>query len=110
MLQILSPHTFVCALFLVLLLIAAGSDLRHLRIPNWIVVAILVLYPLHAWPAGPSIAWAAAVGGAALVFVVGALLFATGAMGGGDVKLLRVGFESHAARANLRTRSMTEAA
>ena len=64
----------------------AVSDLRTYTIPNWACVAVAL-----AWVVSAAIRHEAAVGPlsiAAAVFALGALLFARGQMGGGDVKLL----------------------
>ena len=72
------------------MLIAAVEDLRRLVIPNVVVLALCVLWPLQL-AAAPTISLtgsAVAAFCAAAVFAAGALLFARGLMGGGDVKLL----------------------
>jgi prepilin peptidase CpaA len=72
------------------LLVAAITDLRTRRISNWLNGAIALGAPLFWWASGLS-PWpeiAMQVGIALAVFAVLAVLFAIGAMGGGDVKLL----------------------
>lgn len=69
---------------------AAVEDFRRLVIPNTIVAGLCVLWPLHlamspSFSLGNSLG---AVGCAAAVFLVGALLYSRGLIGGGDVKLL----------------------
>lgn len=71
-------------------LIAAFTDLRHRRIGNRLTGVIALSAPLF-WIANDLALWpgiAAQVGVAILVFIIGALLFRLGQMGGGDVKLL----------------------
>jgi prepilin peptidase CpaA len=76
------------------LLAAAFSDLRHRTIANWLNAAIALGAPLFwfaSWQSGdmslwPGIAWQVGVAIAAFALLAG--LFALGAMGGGDVKLL----------------------
>ena len=71
-------------------MIAAVEDLRRLVIPNAVVLALCVLWPLQL-AAAPNISLtgsAVAALCAASVFAAGALLFWRGLMGGGDVKLL----------------------
>lgn len=78
------------ALLGTMLLIAAVSDLRHRIIPNWLNLAIALTAPLAWWAAGLSF-WpdiALQIGAALAVFAAFAALFAFGAMGGGDVKLI----------------------
>ena len=77
-----------------LLMLAAVGDIRHLRSPKWLVVAVVALYPAHAlclhalgltaapWWEGPAL-----LAGA---FVLALLVFQTGIMGGGDLKLMMV--------------------
>ncbi len=72
----------------VLLLAAAFTDLTRYRIPNGLVVAIVIVFAVgaafnFAWPA---LAWSAAA--AVGMFLLGAGLFAFGLFGGGDVKLI----------------------
>ncbi len=72
------------------LLIAAFTDLRSRMIYNWLNIAIAVSAPLFWWASGLAL-WpdlAIQIATAAAVFAVFAGLFAVGAMGGGDVKLL----------------------
>jgi prepilin peptidase CpaA len=73
-----------------LLMWAAVSDLRSYLIPNRACVAIVTLYPIY-WLAGfmggMPVDWSSGVLGAALVFAIGFIVFSTGAIGGGDVKL-----------------------
>jgi prepilin peptidase CpaA len=76
--------------FVGIMLLAAASDLSTRRIPNALTVAGMVAAPvLWGILAGPAVALASIVGGA-LAFLVGLTLFALGAVGGGDAKLLVV--------------------
>jgi len=72
------------------LLVAAFTDLRSRQIGNWLTGAIALGAPLFWWASDlalwPDIAIQLGVALAALVVLAG--LFALGAMGGGDVKLL----------------------
>jgi len=68
---------------------AAFEDFRRLTIPNLIPAVLCILWPAHFVAAGPSLYGAlAAIGCALAVFLVGAVFFARGWLGGGDVKLL----------------------
>jgi prepilin peptidase CpaA len=72
------------------LLVAAATDLRRREIDNGLNAAIAAGAPLFWWAAGLSL-WpgvAQQVGIALAVFLLLCGLFAAGAMGGGDVKLL----------------------
>ena len=76
--------------FVVIMALAAASDLRTRRIPNWLTAAGMLAAPfLWGLFAGPAAALASFVGGL-LALVVGMTLFALGALGGGDAKLLVV--------------------
>lgn len=71
------------------LLLAAFTDLRRRQIDNWLTAAVAACAPLFWWATSLSlggIAWQFAL--AAATFLVAAVLFARGGMGGGDVKLL----------------------
>jgi prepilin peptidase CpaA len=71
----------------VVFLIASYHDIRHRSIPNWLPISVAVAAVLK-WSVFGQLApalWAA--GAAAIVFVVSAILFAQGWIGGGDVKL-----------------------
>jgi prepilin peptidase CpaA len=81
-------HYLALGGFVVLMAIAAFEDFRRFMIPNWLSLGLCALWPLSLL-AAPSAA--GAVGDLAcglIVFAIGALLFARGYIGGGDVKLL----------------------
>ena len=83
-----------CLMAFALLLLAAGwQDLRTMRIDNRLSVGVTVAFVL--WSLAGLAVGTLVVGDIALavtcaigVFFVGALAFAAGALGGGDVKLL----------------------
>jgi prepilin peptidase CpaA len=73
-----------------LMAMAAVEDFRRLVIPNAVVLGLCALWPLQL-AAAPSLTLAntlGAAGCAAVIFLVGAMLFWRGLIGGGDVKLL----------------------
>jgi prepilin peptidase CpaA len=81
--------SYICfAGFLTLLGLAAITDIRERRIPNKLTGALAALYPVYVLVSPTPVAWLAALGLAAAVFVVGLGLFARELIGGGDVKLL----------------------
>ena len=82
-------HLFVGLAFFALLGAAAVIDVKVLKIPNEICLALLLLYPVHVLTGG-SAAWLPAAGLALAVFVAGFVPFGLGWMGGGDVKLMTV--------------------
>ena len=71
------------------LIAAAISDVISLRIPNYLSVALVALFAVHAMvDAMPldAVLWHVMAG--ATVLAVGMALFAFGLFGGGDIKLL----------------------
>ena len=78
------------AVLAIALAIAATTDFLRRKIYNWLVLMIVVLAPVWWWVAGlePWPEMAIQLGMAVATFAVGAGLFALGAMGGGDVKLI----------------------
>jgi len=78
----------IAYLSIALLAVAAYTDIRTLRIPNVLVVAIAALGILRLVLLGNPITATYAVGAALLVFFVGCVLFRYRIVGGGDVKLL----------------------
>jgi prepilin peptidase CpaA len=83
------PATIAVGLFILLMLIAAVSDLRWFKLPNWLVVAVAVLFFPAALATGMSFGlslWH--VLASLLVLLGGFALFSAGFIGGGDAKLL----------------------
>lgn len=81
-------QTLALTVFTVVMAAAAFEDFRRMIIPNALPILLVVAWPLY-FAAAPSLYGAlAAIGCALAVFVVGAVLFARGFVGGGDVKLL----------------------
>jgi prepilin peptidase CpaA len=86
----LSLQVLAVTVFAAVMAIAAFEDFRRLVIPNLLPIVLCATWPLYA-AAGSSLYDAlSAIGCALAVFVVGAVLFARGWLGGGDVKLLAV--------------------
>lgn len=63
-------------------------DVTRYIIPNWLVGALLAVYPLAVMMARHPVDWKMAVAGMAVVLVVGYFIFAMKWMGGGDIKLI----------------------
>jgi prepilin peptidase CpaA len=86
-LLILSP-VWLAWLFAGLMTAAAIQDAVQLKISNFICLGVLAAALVAMWLAGPEIAlwqnFAVLVG----LLIIGTPFFATGKMGGGDVKLL----------------------
>ena len=86
--MILYAQAFALTVFAAVMAVAAFEDFRRLVIPNLLPIVLCAFWPVY-FAAAPSLYGAlAAIGCAAAVFVVGAVLFARGYLGGGDVKLL----------------------
>tara|TARA_R110002110_G_scaffold23494_13_gene89494 strand:+ start:1502 stop:2008 length:507 start_codon:yes stop_codon:yes gene_type:complete len=75
-------------IFAFLLVIAAVWDALSYRIPNFLSVSLLALFPFYAWVSPVPVYWSLLISLA--VFVLGVFCFIQGWMGGGDVKLLPV--------------------
>jgi prepilin peptidase CpaA len=83
-------HIMVLAGLAVLLIVASITDWRTRTIENWLNLSIAIGAPLWWWANGSPL-WpdvAIIVAQAAIVFAIFAGLFALGAMGGGDVKMI----------------------
>lgn len=77
------------AIFLTLCIFAGIKDMRSLIIPNWLNLAIVILFLPAAFLAGLSLeafGWHIAI--AAIALVIGFTLFAFGVFGGGDAKMI----------------------
>ena len=72
------------------LLLAAFTDIKSRIVENWLNAGIALAAPLYWWASGyqPWPDMAIQIGIAAIVFAIFAGVFAIGAMGGGDVKLI----------------------
>jgi len=79
---------FVIVMTLVLVLTAAAYDLKSREIPDWISLVLLGAAALAAGLSVDAMPWSWRVIGLLVGFGLGALLFALGAMGGGDAKLM----------------------
>lgn len=69
---------------------SAVTDILHLRIPNWIVAALLAVFVVACVVAPPKSLLLGHIAPATVVFALTAVLFALNKLGGGDVKLLTV--------------------
>jgi prepilin peptidase CpaA len=67
---------------------AAFEDLRRLVIPNLVPLGLCLLWPIYMLSTPSLLGALGAIGCALLIFIAGALCFARGFLGGGDVKLL----------------------
>lgn len=76
------------ACFVSLVLVAAVSDVVSYRIPNVVVVMLLVLYPIFVIVSPAEVQWLYSTGIFAAVIAVGMGLYAFRMIGAGDIKLL----------------------
>lgn len=76
------------ACFLSLVLVAAASDIVMYRIPNVVVLMIIVLYPIYVIVAPGEQEWLWSLGIFALTIAIGIPLAHFRIFGGGDMKLL----------------------
>ena len=67
---------------------AAIRDLRTFTIPNWLCIAVAVLFVAHAMSAPQSVSWINSLIAGFVMFLGGLALFGANLMGGGDVKLM----------------------
>jgi len=86
--MIVQLHAITLTVFAVVMAAAAFEDFRRLIIPNLLPITLCVMWPLYFATAPSLVGGLAALGCAVAVFLVGAVLFARGYLGGGDVKLL----------------------
>lgn len=85
--QTLAASEPLTAILTVVLVLAVWFDVDRRRIPNWLTVGgALAALVVRGFMGGQAV-WAGLLGGA-LGFFLGILLFAVGAMGAGDGKLL----------------------
>jgi prepilin peptidase CpaA len=81
-------HDMALGGFALLMAAAAFEDFRRFIIPNALPLGLCLLWPLNLFAAPNLILALGSLGCASVVFIIGALLFARGYIGGGDVKLL----------------------
>jgi Flp pilus assembly protein protease CpaA len=83
---------FILVITSAVLFYAALTDLRTFTIRNELILTLLALFLLHAWVSGRwmHLHWNALMALAVFVFLLFA--YTRNALGGGDVKLLTVGF------------------
>jgi prepilin peptidase CpaA len=81
-------HWAVVALFVLLMVVAAGVDVVRRKIPNW-AVAGLIMTCAAAWISGvAAVPWSSGLAAGLLALVLAYGLYHFGMVGAGDVKLL----------------------
>ena len=83
MLQIIIAGTGI-----LLFIVAAYGDIKSLRIPNKLAIAVAILGVFRLLVIGDLNTAIYTIGASAMVFIVTFLIFWRGILGGGDVKLL----------------------
>ena len=78
----------LAAMALGCVVVGALWDIARFEIPDSLSIAIIALFVPYALLSAGPIGWLDHLGGVALIFAIGLLLFWRGWMGGGDVKLL----------------------
>ena len=87
--HIMTLQALSLTVFTAVMAAAAFEDFRRLIIPNVLPILLCIGWPVYYLAGTPSLYGAvAAIGCALAVLLVGAVLFARGWLGGGDVKLL----------------------
>ncbi len=76
------------ALYVLLLGVAAVTDVRGFKIPNWVSAALLLLFIPVAILLPLDAHWLSHVGASVSTLAVGFVLFLLGWLGAGDVKLM----------------------
>jgi prepilin peptidase CpaA len=84
----LHPQILVVLVFAAVMAIAAFEDFRRFVIPNLLPIVLCALWPIYFAFAPSFYGAVTSIGCALAVFLVGAVMFARGWLGGGDVKLL----------------------
>ncbi len=78
---------FAIAAMLPLMMLTAWFDLKHLRIPNGLVLAVLAVFLVAGLWGLPLETFLWRLGAGLAVLVAGFALFAAGLIGGGDAKM-----------------------
>ena len=84
----LTPNTIIAAVFIFLMLYASITDVKTLRIPNWISIATIALFGIFLLVGGKTLVIWQHLAVAAVVLVIGFGVYSFGYMGAGDIKLM----------------------
>ncbi len=84
----LTPNTIIAAAFIFLMLYASITDVKALRIPNWISIATIALFGIFLLVGGKTVVIWHHLAVAAIVLVIGFSVYSFGFMGAGDIKLM----------------------
>jgi len=83
-----SPEQVVVLCYLGLLAWGACSDAIEFKIPNSASFGLAAFYPIYVLTSPVAVNWPWSVAIALVIFIPGVLLFASGMVGGGDIKFL----------------------
>ncbi len=86
--DIVSDFSLTKSLFVIALLVAAGFDIASYRIPNVIVILVLLGFAIVSLAGLAEVDWLDHILAGVIFFVGGVVFYALGQMGAGDVKLL----------------------
>jgi prepilin peptidase CpaA len=86
--DVLSDFSLTKTLFVIALLAAASFDIASYRIPNTIVVLLLLGFVIVSLAVSAEVDWLDHLIAGTGLFVAGILFYSLGQMGAGDVKLL----------------------
>ena len=81
-------NQFCLWIFASLMIVAAWTDALDFKIPNRVIVSLLVLYPAYVMTSAHPIDWPMALAVSTGILAVGLLLYGTRKLGAGDVKLI----------------------
>jgi prepilin peptidase CpaA len=81
-------QTIISLVGIALFIVAAYSDIKSFRIPNWLVVAVTWLGVTRLILVGDPSVTLYTIGASVIILVIGFALFAQGFVGGGDAKLI----------------------
>ena len=79
----------VAALFVAVVAVAALSDIRHRRIPNWTVLVVAALFGIWVF-VGPAVSVTSSLAAAGITLLTTGVLYAFRLLGAGDSKLMTV--------------------
>lgn len=81
-------NQFCLWIFASLMIVAAWSDALDFKIPNRLIISLLVLYPAYVMTSARSVDWPMALAVSTGILAIGLLLYGTRKLGAGDVKLI----------------------
>ena len=86
--DVINDFSLTKALFIIALLGAASFDIASYRIPNAVVVALLVLFAIVSLFGSTEVNWLDHLLAGGVCLIGGIIFYGLGQMGAGDVKLL----------------------